>query len=462
MPFSTPVPEDGLQMPIRIWAIVALATGTFLAVIVTGTSNIALPTISQEFDISPAESVWLINIYQLLVTILLLPLAAVGSKLGYRNVYLIGLLIFALGSLACGLANTFPELVFARAIQGVGGAGIMSVGAAITRIVYPSRLFGRGISISAMVVAISATSGPVLASVILAVADWRWLYYILLPFSAISFFIGLRVLPSNRLSETKFDFQGAILSALTLGFFILGVSGIGHKQPVSEIAIELTLSVLIGVIFVKQQMNKENPLLPLNLLKIPILSLSLIAAFTSFSAQAILLITLPFYFQFELGFSPAQIGFLVAVWPLTTLFVSPLVGYLADRYSAGLLGSFGLGLAAIGMLILALLTSDVSVIDIAIGLAMIGGGYAFFQQPNARIVLSAPPKDQAGSASALLSTTRLSGQTTGAAMAAIVFTIVSTGAYSQALTFSVFIMLFAILASLLRMKPSIKAGHKEF
>ena len=453
------VPADGLAMPTRIWAVMVLASGTALSVLVSSIANVALPTIAQDLNITPAESIWVVNIYQLVVTSLLLPLAGLGDIVGYRRVYLSGLALFVLGSLACSLSNSFAALTVARAIQGVGGAGIMCVSSALLRSVYPARLLGRGIGIAAMVVATSSAAGPAVASAILSVADWPWIFAINVPVGLVAVVIGLRVLPMNELSQTRFDTPGAILNALTLGLFILGLEGIGHNQTASTIAIELTFAIVIGYFFVRRQMRQPKPLLPLDLLRLPIFSLSVSTAFCSFMAQVLAMVSLPFYLQEVVGLSAVDAGLQLTAWPIAVMAVAPAAGVLADKFSAGVLGTMGLVVSAIGLALLGFSSMETHGSgfswDMSWRLAICGAGFALFQQPNTRVIVGSAPKERAGGASGLLATTRLSGQTTGAAVAAIVFSVSASGGYGEALKVAMLVALLAAIISALRLVPGV-------
>ena len=156
---------DGLPQPQRNWAILTIALGLVMSVIDGSIANVALPTIAEALHASPAFSIWIVNGYQLAITISLLPLASLGEIIGYRRVYLAGLVLFTLASLFCALSHTLLLLTLARILQGFGAAGIMSVNSALVRFTYPRALLGRGIGINAMVVAVSAAVGPTAAEI---------------------------------------------------------------------------------------------------------------------------------------------------------------------------------------------------------------------------------------------------------------------------------------------------------
>ena len=221
---------DGLPQPQRNWAILTIALGLVMAVVDGAIANVALPAIARDLDASPAFSIWIVNGYQLAITISLLPLASLGEIIGYRRVYLAGLLLFTLASLFCALSHTLLLLTIARIMQGFGAAGIMSVNAALVRFTYPRAQLGRGIGLNALVVAISAAVGPTVASVILAVGTWPYLFAINIPLGVGTLALGWRYLPYTMPAIHAFDWQSAALSAITFGVGIAAIDSAGHGE----------------------------------------------------------------------------------------------------------------------------------------------------------------------------------------------------------------------------------------
>jgi DHA2 family multidrug resistance protein-like MFS transporter len=176
-----PPARDGLPQPQRLRAMLVVLTGLSMSVLDGAIANIALPTIATELRTDPASAIWIVNAYQLAVTISLLPFASLGELRGYRRVFVWGLAVFTLGSLACALSGSLTALVVSRIVQGFGGAGIMSVNNAFIRFIYPSDQLGRGIGINALVASISAALGPSVASGILSIGSWQWLFAINVP-----------------------------------------------------------------------------------------------------------------------------------------------------------------------------------------------------------------------------------------------------------------------------------------
>ncbi|MFM0150795.1 MFS transporter, partial [Paraburkholderia sp. RL18-085-BIA-A] len=197
--------DTGLPLPQRFWGIVFVSLGTILAVLDGAIANVALPTIARDLHASDAASIWIVNAYQIAITITLLPLASLGDRVGYRRIYIAGLALFTVASLGCALASSLPTLTVMRVIQGLGASGIMSVTAALVRTIYPSSMLGRGVSVNAMVVALSFAIGPTVASAVLSVASWPWLFAINVPIGIAAVLGGLRALPANPLHDAPYD-----------------------------------------------------------------------------------------------------------------------------------------------------------------------------------------------------------------------------------------------------------------
>ena len=412
---------DGLPIPQRYWAILTVALAIVMAVLDSAIANVALPTIAGDLHASPADSIWVVNAYQLAITISLLPCASLGDIYGYRRVYQIGLTIFTLASLGCALSDSLATLTAARVVQGFGAAGIMSVNGALVRFIYPRRLLGRGIGVNALVVAVSSAIGPTIASGILLVAAWPWLFAVNVPIGIAAFAIAVRALPANRRGAHRFDVTSAALNALTFGLLIVAVGGLGHGERGGLVALELVAGIAAGVVLVRRQLSLASPLLPVDLLRIPIFGLSVATSICSFAAAALAFVSLPFYFQDVLGHSQVATGLLMTPWPLMVAVTAPISGRLADRVSAGVLGGVGLAALALGLTLLAILPASPSGLDVGWRMAICGLGFGLFQTPNNRAMIGAAPRERSGGASGMLSTARLLGQTFGAAVVALIF-----------------------------------------
>src|SRR3954469_25409459 len=265
---------DGLPQPARRRAILTIAIAVAISVLSTAIANIALPTIAQELHASPSASIWVVNAFQLAVTVSLLPLASLGDIYGYRIVYLWGLGIFTVASLACGLADSLPVLVVARVVQGIGAAGIMSVNTALVRFIFPRSQLGRGVASVALVVAVSSAAGPSVAAAILAVASWHWLFTLNAPIGVVALWLAWRAIPHTPRARHRFDPISAGLNPLTFGVLLIGFDGLGHGHSWTLVAAELIAGTAAALVFVERQRSLTAPMLPIDLFRLPIFALS--------------------------------------------------------------------------------------------------------------------------------------------------------------------------------------------
>jgi MFS transporter, DHA2 family, multidrug resistance protein len=418
---SGPVAIGGLPAERRGWPAAAIFAALAMASLDTAIANIALPAIAADLHAAPADVIWVVNVYQIAMVATLLPLAALGEVVGHHRVYLAGLLLFTLASLACTCAWSLPSLIAARVLQGLGAGGVMSVNTALVRFVYPGRFQGRGFGYNALVVATAFTLGPTVASGILAIGPWSWLFAINIPFGVVAILVGLKTLPRTPRATHAFDFAGALMAAGCLGLFILGIGSAAHHVPLGLISIEIASAVLLGWALIRRQADSPAPVLPIDLFRRPIFALSTATAICSFAVQGLAFVSLPFYFEDILGRSQVETGFFMTPWPFVVAIMAPIAGRLSDRHSAGFLGGVGLALLSLGMALLAVLPASPQVIDIVWRMAICGCGFGFFQAPNMKALMSSAPADRSGSASGMVATARLTGQTMGAALAALCF-----------------------------------------
>ncbi len=409
-------------MPQRMWAILTIGLGLTLAVLDGGIANVALPTIAREVNTSPANSIWVVNAYQLAVTISLLPLSSLGEIYGYRRIYQAGLVLFTLASLACALSSSLPTLIIARMLQGFGAAGIMSVNSALIRFIYPRRWLGRGVGLNATVGSIASALGPSVASVILSVAPWPWLFAVNVPLGVLGAVIALRTLPMTPLSGVRFDLASAALQAVAFGTLLFGVSEMGHGDSWKHVGLELVVAAVAGFVLVVRQLSRTAPLLPVDLLRIPLFALSVTTSVCSFIAQSIAQVSMPFLFEHRFALDQVMTGLLMTPWPLVVAVIAPFAGRLADKYPAGLLGGCGLMVMGLGLLAMAMLPDHPATLDIVWRMTVCGIGFGFFNTPNNRAIIMSAPPIRTGGASGMQATARLLGQSMGAALVALVFT----------------------------------------
>lgn len=453
-PEIEPAPSDGLPLPRRYAAIGALCAGTALIIIDGGIATVALPSIAKDLGVSQSSVVSIVTIYQLMLVMLLLPFAGLGERIGLKRMYQYGQLIFTVATVLCFFAKSLPFLLIVRAAQAIGAAGALSVSSALIRSTYPSKQLGRGLGINSVIVSSSAAAAPVIGGFVLKFAPWPWVFACAIPFALLSLLMG-RALPDPKPRHAHFDLLGAVMCAAMFGLVIGGAeSGVHGNSPVVSAAIVLT-GVVIGYYFVRREKQDANPILPLDLLKRPVIALSVIGAYTAFIASMTLLLSTPFRLTHEFGFSAAMVGAAIAPWPLTNMFVAPLAGWLSDRIPAGLLGGIGMTISITALLLLAFLPAHPTYWDIAWRMALCGSGFGTFLPPNARLIIGSAPRERAAAAGGLISTVRLTGQTTGATVVAALLAL-DLGVGRVPPFVAVGLAVVAGLCSLSRLRPSIR------
>ncbi len=453
LPASAPAP--GLSRQQRL-ALVAVLLAVALATLDSTIVNTALPGIAADLRARPAQAIWVVNAYQLAVAGCLLPFAALGDRLGARQVHLGGLVAYMLASLGCALADSLTSLAIARALQGIAAAALMSVNIALIRAIYPPQMLGRGVGLNALVVGVSFAAGPTIASLVLSMAAWPWLFAINLPLALLSLLVAWPALPRGYTAGHALDPLTALLTALCFASLIGALSAATQRQPLLVVGPLAALALGAGVLLLRRQAGHPAPMLPVDLLRRPMFALSICTAVASFCAQGLAFVSLPFFFETVLHRDPVQTGFLMAPWAIVVAAMAPIAGRLSDSQAPGLMGGIGLVILSAGMAAMALLPADASVLRITLGMAVCGLGFGLFQSPNLKAIMSAAPPQRAGGASGMVAMARLNGQALGAALVALCFGIAGSQGPTVALGLGAGFAALGALASAARL--SVKPG----
>jgi DHA2 family multidrug resistance protein-like MFS transporter len=448
-------PHEGLPLPRRYWAIVAISFGTALVVIDGAIPSVALPTIARDLDITNAAVTNVVAVYQLVLVMALLPFASLGERMGYRRMYQYGQVVFMVASALCLLPVSFLGLLALRALQAIGAGMALSVSAAMLRQIYPANRLGTGMGINSVIVASSSALAPTLGGYIAGHLPWAWVFVAAAPLALVSLALG-RALPDPQRRPIPAEWLSGLWSAVTMLLVIGGIQLATHET----MALGVTLAILgvVSMLFlIRRELGRPAPVVPVDLLAKPVLGLSALAAMACFIAAGSLMLSLPFRLQEAMHFSPEKAGMLLLPFPLTMLVVSPLAGFLSDRIAPTKLGVTGMIIAIVGLLLLAFLPVTASEVAIAWRLSFTALGFGLFFAPNSRLLIGQAPRERAAAAGGLLSTSRLLGQTMAAVVVGILLAS-GLGIGPTPLYVSCALAVVAALCSLVRYRTVTKAG----
>lgn len=452
---------DGLHSHHLYYAAFAIFCGLFLSIIDSTICNVALPTMADQLGITSSQSIWVINSFQLIVVMTLLPFASIGEQKGYKRLYVWGTAIFTVGSLLCALSESLSSLVISRIIQGLGSAMMMSINPSLVRIIYPKRLLGRGLGLNATVIALASVAGPSLSAAILSVASWPWLFAINIPLGIVTFVLAWKFLPDNpvHIVGQRFKWKEAVLNIATFGLLIGSLEAYSHDVKLQWIFIGLAIFIIVGYSYVKIQLDEKYPILPFDLLRIPIFSMSIATSILSFMAQMLGLVAMPFMLVSTFNFNPVETGLIMTAWPLVIVIVGPVAGFLIGKIHSGLLGGIGLAILGTGCFLLAFIPAGTGYAGIIWRLMLCGMGFGMFQSPNNHLIMTSGPTQRAGSAGGMQATARLTGQTVGAALVALIFHVSGPTAAHDAMFVAGILAAAGAVCSLLRLEVKNSPSH---
>ena len=454
-----------IGIPNQYLAVVAVLAAIMMGVLDGTVMNVALPTLSKDFGVTPSDIIWVVNAYQLVVTMMLLGFAAIGDVFGYRRVFLFGVSVFVTASALCAMSSSFEMMVASRVLQGIGGACTMSINTALLRLIFPPNRLGRVMATNAVIVAVTAASGPALGGAILAVGHWSWIFLMNIPLGLAALVIGWKLLPHNPPSKTPrtLDGQSVVLNAVFFGLLIYTIEQMAHDGFSTLLVLQGIVTIVIGVAYIRRQLQIPMPILPVDLFRIPIFSLSIGCSIACFTAQMLTLVSLPFFMQHSLGLSVAQTGLLLTPWPLATTLTAPIAGRLIERIHPGILGGAGMTIFALGLCMLATLGEISGHWDLIWRMAVCGIGIGLFQTPNNVTITTSAPIQRSGGASGMLGTARVLGQTLGTAMVAVLVHVMSApGEGEKTCLWVAFILAIAAgTVSLLRLKEKTSFTSKH-
>jgi EmrB/QacA subfamily drug resistance transporter len=417
------------------WALSCTSLGMLLATINSGTLIIALPNLERNLHTSLLELVWVILVYMIASTVLVLSAGRLSDQFGRKKAYIGGFLVFAAASLGAGFSGSGTELIIWRLVQGVGGAFLFANSAAIVTDAFPREELGVAMGTNTMVAAIGLVIGPVLGGALVGIS-WHWVFWFNVPFGLIGCAWAWTILQeiSGRSSDTSFDAAGTVTFLIGLTGLVYGVSRGGLEGWGAPTIIALALAVVFLPLFVLVESRHPHPMLDLSIFQNRLFSLASVAAFLNGLARFALTFVFVFYFQGVQGDSPLLAGLKLAPLALGMLIASPIAGVYADRQGSRALASMGMAVTALGLGLMTTLGRDTSYWFPAIFQLIVGLGSGMFNSPNTAAMMGVVAPHRRGIASGA----RVLVQNTGAVLSIALVLAIVTASVPKSVLFNVF------------------------
>lgn len=406
------------------WMILAtISTGAFMASLDGSIVNITLPTLVKTFNTTFTQTKWIVLIYYLIVTSFILPFGRLGDVIGKKKIYLTGFIIFTIGSLLCGLSNSLMTLIISRAVQGLGGAMLMSLGFAIITNIFDPKERGKALGIVATSVSIAVIAGPVLGGLILEYFSWRYIFYINIPVGIFGVYMIIKYIEPDQIrNKNMFKLQSAISLFAFMISLLMGISSAGKTGLSTTTIAYFSVFVFSLILFIIFEMKAKNPIMDFSLFKNRTFTIGLISGIIVFISLAGVLVLLPFYLENILGFKSGKTGMLISIIPLFMGISSPIAGIMADKIGSKIVTIAGLLMLLAGFTAVSGISTDTGVVEFLSRLVLIGAGMGFFMTPNNNAIMGEVPKNRLGVSSGMLALSRTLGQALGVAVLGALWT----------------------------------------
>jgi EmrB/QacA subfamily drug resistance transporter len=418
------------------WALSCTSLGMLLATINSGTLIIALPNLERSLHTSLLELVWVILVYMIASTVLVLSAGRLSDQFGRKRAYVGGFVLFAAASLGAGFAANGTQLILWRILQGMGGAFLFANAAAIVTDAFPREQLGLAMGTNTMVAAVGLVIGPVLGGALVALS-WHWVFWFNVPLGLLGGLWGAVVLHevTGRSEDRSFDFAGTITFLIGLTGLVLGISKGGISGWSSPLVIGgLIAAAVMLPAFVVIESRHRAPMLDLSIFRNRLFSAAAAAAFINGLARFALMFLFVFYFQGVQGDSPILAGVKLAPLALGMLVASPAAGVWADRRGSRTLAVLGMLVTALGLALMTTLERDTSYLWPGIFMFIVGVGSGMFNSPNTAAMMGTVAPHRRGIAAGA----RVLVQNTGAVISIAFVLAVVTSAVPKQVLFNVF------------------------
>ena len=416
------------QVTSKWWTILGVSIGVFIFSLDVYIVNLALPIMVESLHTTFAISQWVVLSYLLAISIFVLSASKLGDMLSKKNLYIIGMIVFTISSLLCGLAPNIGLLITFRGFQGLGAAFISGLGTVMIVEAFPVEERGLGLGIRAGVFGLGMMLGPTIGGLLISIGDWPLIFFINVPIGILGILIVAYFVPPSIVNGKKQQFNviGTIFFTLMLTCFILGITLLEEQSYNLNIILALLcLSIISLGIFIFIESRTLNPILDWRIFKSLDLSLGLGLRFIGNFVIAGVIFMLPFFFQWVKQYSSNKTGFFLAIPPIIIVLTAPIAGILSDRFGSRIISLIGLLLMAIGCLLISTFNTKLTIINYMMAIIPYGLGVGMFQSPNNSTIMGAAPQDSLGIASGLLSLSRILGQTLGVPLVGGIFSFVT-------------------------------------
>lgn len=422
---SIPIVSDSAKW----WVLLAIGISTFMSALDGSVVNTTLPIITQQLGATVASTEWVVTIYLLVISGLLLSFGRLGDLRGHKVVFLAGFAVFLFSSVICGMARSVTTLVVFRAIQALGAAMLSANSPAILTKSFPPSQRGQALGLQATMTYLGLTAGPSLGGWIAEISSWRSVFYINIPVGLIAFLLSLRYVPADRKTMTaeQFDIKGAAAFMVGLVVLLFGLNqghAFGWTSPV--ILASLLAAPLILILFYWIERTTSAPMLDLSLFRSLVFSVSVGSAILNYICVYTITFLMPFYLIQGRGFSSSQAGLLLTTMPIVMALIAPLSGTLSDRIGPRIPTIIGMLVLALGLFLMSQFDLSTSVIEIGFYTAIVGLGIGIFISPNNSALMGAAPRPRQGIAAGIMATSRNLGMVLGVGMAGAIY-ITTTG-----------------------------------
>lgn len=405
------------------WTLIAVCVGMFMLLLDITVVNIALPAIRTSLHASFVDLQWVVNAYALTLAALLLTAGSIADLVGRRLMFVIGLVIFTISSLVCGLSTSALMLNLARAVQGVGGAVMFATSLALIANAFRGRDRGTAFGVYGAVIGAAVAVGPLVGGALTQSAGWEWIFFVNVPIGIAAVFVVLTQVEESRDPGARgVDWIGLITFSGSLFLLVYALAeGNDKGWGSAEIVGALIGSVVLIVAFVVAETLQERPMLDLDLFRRPAFAGASIVAFTLSSSMFAMFLYLTLYIQNVLGFDPLQAGLRFLPITLISFFVAPLSGRATVRFPIRAILGIGLLLVGGGLALMSGLTATSTWLALLPGFIAAGIGIGMINPALASTAIGVVPHQRSGMASGINNTFRQVGIATGIAGLGAIF-----------------------------------------